>query len=270
MIYRAFYALKGLATSAGHPTNAAFGFIRMLGQINRVWRPTHELVVFDGGICEERRRLLQSYKAQRPPMPDQLRVQFPDIREYLEAALIKSVRIEGKEADDILATAAENAQTSGWETLVASSDKDLMQIAGGNIAIIVPGKAENRIGSEEIYRKTGVRPGQIVEWLALTGDSADNIPGVPGIGALTAARLLQKWGSLHEIFNHLGQLKPEKIRSLLESHRQDVFRNIQIITLDKGIKLPCPVEDMKIVPPDAKRLRPFFERMEFHSLAEGL
>lgn len=270
MIYRAFYAVTGLATSTGKPTNAVFGFIRMLGQINRVWHPTHELVVFDGGIPEERRRLLGSYKAQRPPMPDQLRAQLSDIREYLDAAMIKSVRIEGKEADDVLASVAASAEISGFETLVASSDKDLMQIAGGGVTLIVPGKVGDKIGPDEIYQKTGVRPGQIVEWLALMGDSADNIPGVPGIGAKTAARLLNEWGSLQEIFNHLGQLKSEKMRSLLESCRQDVFRNIQIITLDKAIKLPCLVEEMKVKPTDTERLRSFFDRMEFHSLAATL
>lgn len=270
MIYRAFYAVTGLATSTGKPTNAVFGFIRMLGQINRVWRPTHELVVFDGGIPEERRRLLGSYKAQRPPMPAQLRAQLPDIREYLEAAMIKNMCIEGQEADDVLASAAAITGTAGWDTLVASSDKDLMQVAGGSVALIAPGKVGDKIGPDEIYQKTGVRPGQIVEWLALAGDSADNIPGVPGIGAKTAAKLLNEWGSLQGIFNHLGQLKPEKMRPLLESCRQDVFRNIQIITLDKGIKLPCPVEEMKIKPPDTERLRSFYGRMEFHSLAAGL
>ena len=270
MIYRAFYAVAGLATGAGKPTNAVFGFIRMLGQINRVWRPTHELVVFDGGVPDERRRLLESYKAQRPPMPDQLRIQLADIQDYLDAAMIKSVRVEGKEADDILASAALSAETSGFETLVASSDKDLMQIVGGHIAMIAPGKINDKIGAEEIYQKTGVQPGQIVEWLALTGDSADNIPGVPGIGAKTAAKLLGEWGSIGEMFNHLGQLKPEKARSLLENCRQDVFRNIQIITLDKNIKLPCPVEEMKCAPPDAERLRSFYSRMEFHSLAAGI
>jgi DNA polymerase-1 len=270
MIYRAFYAVTGLATSAGRPTNAVFGFIRMLGQINRVWQPTHELVVFDGGIPEERRQLLGSYKAQRPPMPDDLRSQLADVQEYLEAALIKNVRIEGKEADDILASAAESAKASGFEILVASSDKDLMQITDRNIALISPSKADNKIGPDQVCQKTGVRPEQIVEWLALMGDSVDNIPGVPGVGAKTAAKLLNEWGSIKEIFAHLDRLKPDKIRPLLENCRSDIFRNIQIITLDKNLKLPWPMEETKLKPPDAERLRAFYSRMEFHSLAAGL
>jgi len=270
MIYRAFYAVAGLATSAGKPTNAVFGFIKMLAQINRVWHPTHELVVFDGGIPEERRKMLAQYKAQRPPMPPQLRAQLPDIEEYLNSAMIKSARIEGKEADDVLASAAASAGISGLETLVATSDKDLMQIVGGHVAMIVPGKIEDKIGPDEIFHKIGVKPSQIVEWLSLVGDSSDNIPGVPGIGAKTAAKLLNEWGSLSEMYNHLDRVKSDKIRGQLETSRPDVFRNIQIITLDKGIKLPFITEDLAVKPPDTERLRSFYARMEFHSLAAGL
>lgn len=270
MIYRAFYAVTGLATSTGRPTNAVFGFIKMLAQINRVWHPTHELVVFDGGIPEERRKMLAEYKAQRPPMPSELRAQLPDIEEYLDSAMIKSVRIEGKEADDILASAAAGAVSAGLETFVATADKDLMQIVGGQVAMIAPGKIENKIGPEEILHKTGVKPSQIVEWLSLVGDSADNIPGVPGIGVKTAAKLLDEWGSLNEMYRHLDRIMPERIRVKLENSRPDVFRNIQIITLDKNIKLPFIPEDLTTRSPDTERLRAFYTRMEFHSLAAAL
>ena len=270
MIYRAFYAVAGLATSDGRPTNAVFGFIKMLTQINRVWRPTHELVVFDGGVPEERRKMLAQYKAQRTPMPPQLRAQLPDIEEYLNSAMIKSTRIEGKEADDVIASAAAETESYGLETMVATSDKDLMQIVGGHIAMIVPGKIEDKVGPEEIYHKIGVKPSQIVEWLALVGDSSDNIPGVRGIGAKTAAKLLNEWGSLNEMYNHLDRIKSDKIRGQLENSRPDVLRNIQIITLDKGIKLPFIPEDLTIKPPDTERLRSFYTRMEFHSLVAGL
>jgi len=270
LIYRAFYAVAGLATSAGRPTNAVFGFIRMLGQINRVWRPSHELVVFDGGIPEKRRRLLADYKAQRPPMPDPLRVQIPDIEEYLDAASIARVRLEGLEADDIVASAAVMSAGNGFETLVASSDKDLMQIADGNIALIAPGKIEQKIGPEEVRLKTGVNPGQIVDWLALCGDSSDNIPGVPGVGAKTAAKLLNEWGSLEKMYAQVGQVKPEKTRAKLEHCRPEVLRNIQVVTLDKNIKLPFAFADLGMKTPDNDHLRSFYTRLEFHSLAAEL
>lgn len=268
--YRAFYAIRDLSTGDGRPTNAVFGFVKTLMQINRVWRPTHELVAFDGGIPEERKRLLADYKAQRPPMPEQLRTQLFCIQEYLDASSIASVRMDGKEADDVIASAAALAQSSGLDVLVASSDKDLMQIAGRDVFLIAPGKIEKKKGPDEIYQKTGVRPEQIVEWLALTGDSSDNIPGVPGIGAKTAAKLLNEWGTFRGMLNHLNQVHPEKIRRALEEKREDVLRNIKLITLEKDIKLPCSFEDMKVRPPDTEKLRSFFTGMEFHSLASGL
>lgn len=270
LIYRAFYAVAGLATSAGKPTNAVFGFIRMLVQINRIWKPSHELVVFDGGIPEERRRLLAAYKAQRPPMPDALRAQLPDIEEYLDAASIARIRLEGVEADDIVASAAVLSAGLGLETLVASSDKDLMQIAGGRIALIAPGKSEQKIGPAEVRLKTGVAPDRIVEWLALCGDSADNIPGVPGIGVKTAAKLINAWGSLEKVYAHLDQVKPERARGALANCRAEVQRNVQVITLDKNIKLPFALEHLGVKPPDNGRLRSFYTRMEFHSLAAEL
>jgi DNA polymerase-1 len=203
-------------------------------------------------------------------MPDQLRAQLPDVEEYLAAAMIKSVRLEGREADDILASAAARADSAGLETFVATSDKDLMQVVGGQIAMVSPGKIEEKIGPEEIIRKTGVKPSQIVEWLALVGDSADNIPGIPGIGAKTAARLLNEFGSLGEIFNHLDRIKSEKTRAGLEAGRADVLRNVDLITLDKGIDLPFATDDLALRMPDKERLRSFYGRMEFHSLAAGL
>jgi len=136
--------------------------------------------------------------------------------------------------------------------------------------MIAPGKIEDKIGPEEVLRKTGVKPSQIVEWLALVGDSSDNIPGVPGVGAKTAAKLLNEWGSLNEMYNHLDRIKSDKIRGRLEDGRPDVSRNVQIITLDKNIKLPFIPEDLAVKPPDTERLRSFFTRMEFHSLAAGL
>ena len=270
MIYRAFYAVSGLATSTGRPTNAVFGFIRMLSQINRVWSPTHELVVFDGGVPEARKKMLPSYKAQRPPMPPELRSQLPDVEEYLGAAMIRSVRIEGQEADDVLASAAGAAAAEGMETIVATSDKDLMQVVGGNVAMLSPGKMDGKIGPDEIFRKTGVKPSQMVEWLALVGDSSDNIPGVPGVGPKTAAVLLNEFGSLAGLFSGLERVKSEKTRARLAAGREDVLRNVSLITLDRNIKLPFALKDLEVRPPERERLRALYEKLEFHSLAAEL
>jgi len=270
VIYRSFYAIKALATSAGRPTNAVYGFIKTFAQIRRVWQPTHVCVVFDGGLPEKRKKLLETYKSQRPPMPDQLRLQLDDIREYLDAARLFNLRVEGQEADDVLASIAVQAADSGLETLVVSSDKDLLQIAGGKISLVAPGKIEDKIGPAEVKLKTGVLPEQIVEWLAMVGDSSDNIPGVPGIGAKTAAKLLGQWGSLGEILANLERLDPEKTRRLLQEHRETVLRNVELITLDKRLPLSSRPEDMLVELQDGARLQAFFKRLEFHSLAAEL
>ncbi|MFH1969936.1 MAG: 5'-3' exonuclease H3TH domain-containing protein, partial [Verrucomicrobiota bacterium] len=201
--YRAFYAITGLTTAAGRPTNAVYGFIKTIMQMERIWRPSHKLVVFDGGAPVERLKLLATYKAQRPAMPPALRAQLPAIDAWLDAAAIAHVRLEGREADDVVASVALQAAAAGLDVLVASSDKDLLQMVTPTIAVVMPGKVTEKMGTAEVLAKTGVRPDQVVDWLALMGDSSDNIPGVPGIGAKTAAKLLQQWQSLANVLDHV-------------------------------------------------------------------
>lgn len=268
--YRAYFAIRDLATAAGRPTNAVFGFIKTLRQMDRIWRPTHQLVVFDGGIPPERLELLAEYKAQRPAMPETLRAQLPAIDAYLDGASIAHVRLEAKEADDVLASVAALAAAQDYEVLVATSDKDLLQIVNEKTAVIAPGKIEEKIGPAEVVRKTGVRPDQIVDWLALTGDSSDNIPGVPGVGAKTAADWLSQWGSLAEIWKRLPELKPPRLSLALAGQREAVSRNARLLRLQRDIHCVKSLEDLKCRPPDTRRLLAFFEAQEFHSLANDL
>jgi len=135
--YRAYYAITGLATAAGRPTNAVYGFIKTIMQMERIWRPSHKLVVFDGGAPTERLKLLATYKAQRPAMPPALRAQLPVIDAWLDAAAIAHVRLDGWEADDVVASVAVQAVAAGLDVLVASSDKDLLQIVTPGIAVVL-------------------------------------------------------------------------------------------------------------------------------------
>ncbi len=270
IFYRSFFAVTGLATASGRPTNAVFGFIKTLMQLERVWQPTHWLIVFDGGIPPERLALCPGYKAQRPPMPDALREQFQPLEEYLDGARIPRVRIDAKEADDVLASAASLAAAEGFEVLVVSSDKDFMQIVDAQVAMLKPGNIAEKEGPEQVFIKTGVRPDQIVDWLALMGDNADNIPGVPGVGAKTAAKLLVQWQSLDNIWLHSSEIKPDKLRQALADRREDVLRNVRMIRLQRDIRSFASLEDLKRCPPDVRRLKSFFEELEFHSLANKL
>ncbi|MFA5344383.1 MAG: 5'-3' exonuclease H3TH domain-containing protein [Kiritimatiellia bacterium] len=284
--YRAFYAITGLATADGRPTNAVYGFIKTLTQLERIWRPSHKLVVFDGGTPAERLKLLATYKAQRPVMPPALRAQLPAIEAWLDAAAIAHVRLDGREADDVIASAAVRAASAGLDVLVASSDKDLLQLvtpptacglqsasprlAAPSIAAVTPGKAAEKIGAAEVFAKLGVRPDQVVDWLALTGDSADNIPGVPGIGAKTAAKLLQQWQSLANALDHVDAVEPEKTRRTLREQRETIARNVGLLRLRTDIDCGVSLADMQTRPPDAPRLLAFYDEMEFHTLAQAL
>ncbi|MBI2438701.1 MAG: flap endonuclease [Lentisphaerae bacterium] len=270
LAYRAFYAVPGLATATGRPTNAVYGFIKTLKQMERLWQPSHKLVVFDGGLPAARLELLSTYKAQRPAMPSALREQLPVIVAWLDAEQTAHVRLEGQEADDVAASVAAQAAEQGWEVLMASSDKDLLQLVTPLIAVILPGKAQEKLGPAEVFAKLGVRPDQVVDFLALTGDSSDNIPGVPLIGAKTAVKLLQQWQSLANALDHAGLVEPEKVRRTLVEHRELATRNLLLLRLNTNLDSAKTLSDLAARPPDARRLRALYEELEFHTLAKAL
>ena len=270
MAYRAFYAIRSLTTSAGQPTNALYGFIRMTQQLARYWVPTHAAAVFDGGVPEERLALLATYKAQREPMPDALHDQFPLIEEFLRYTGTPAVREDRQEADDVMATLADRARAKRAEVLLATSDKDLFQCVEGRVSIIPPTKSEVRMDADAVREKTGVDPGQIAEWLALIGDSADNIPGVPGVGAKTAARLLNEFGSVAALYERIDEVPNKKLREALQAHRESVLRNVKMTRLRRELPLQVEWQEWKTRTPDIERLRDFYRRMEFNSMANEL
>ncbi len=270
-LYRSFFAIKVLSRHDGTPTNAVFGFIRAIHQCLQVWRPTHLAVAWDGGTPQARLDLLPTYKAQRPPMPDPLRVQIAPIFEYLERAAIPVVRLDRQEADDVIASLTAWAGREGAdEVLIASSDKDLFQMVDDHVSIMGASKDDPRVGPDAILEKTGVLPRQIVDWLALTGDSVDNIPGVEGIGAKTAARLLGQFGSVEALWPRLSEVEPERIRTRLGEARTRVETNVRLVRLLRDLDCSPGWEAMAVKPEAPGRLRPFYEHMEFHSFLKGM
>lgn len=269
ILYRAFFAIADLATDAGQPTNAVFGFVRMLRQWMRQWQPTHRLVVWDGGTPERRKVLLPGYKAHRPAMPDKLRQQFAPADEYLDRAGIAHLRMEGEEADDVIASVAQRAAANA-EVLLVTSDKDILQLVTERIKVIVPVRAEGLVGPAEVLQKYGVRPDQIVDWLALTGDAVDNIPGVPGLGPKTATRLLERFGSIEAIWARLAEVEPERIRTVLMEHKAQVSRNVELVRLDRNLVCAAEWEQCAVRAESPERLLPFYQALEFHSLAREL
>lgn len=267
-LYKAFYAIKTLSTKDGRPTNAVYGFIRMLNQMKEEWGPTHWAVVFDGGLPYIRTDALPEYKAQRAPMPDDLREQIPLVDEYLGAASIVKIRVDGQEADDVMASYACRAAEESFDVLVATSDKDLYQIVGENISIVsLSGKAAI-MRPEDVKSKTGVLPRQIVDWLALVGDSADNVPGVDGIGPKTAASLLNKFGSIEAMLNGLEKIEREKIRNAVHQSRAILERNKGVVRLNIGLKIERDWDEMALAKPDPARMLKLLSDLEFESMAE--
>lgn len=269
LAYRAYHAIPHLTSSAGEPTNALFGFIKMVRQLDEQWRPTHRAVVFDGGLPKMRLALLPTYKAQRDPMPESLRAQLEPIGEFLRLAGWTTVRPSDEEADDALATLAVAGAREDGQVLMASHDKDLLQVVSPQIWMIAPTKDAKPQGPEAVQAKMGVRPDQVVDLLAMTGDTVDNIPGVPGIGPKTAARLLGTYGTMEAIWEHLDQVEPVRIRELLRQHQDVVVRNRRLMRLRTDLEGLPPVEQLMVRRAEIGQLVDFLERHGLQSVARA-
>lgn len=269
--YRVFYAIRGMSTSAGEPTNALFGFVRLMQSLVRAWDPTHYVVVFDGGTPPLRRSLIPEYKANRKPMPDDLRQQLPLLNAYLEAASIPSVRLDECEADDVLATLAQQADQDSADVFIASGDKDLFQLVNDHVRLVSLSGEPTLMDEEAVVAKTGVSPRQIPDWLALIGDSADNISGVPGIGPVSAAKLLQAFGNIDSLYKEIDHVENKRIRSLLKEHQETVQRNLKVVHLDCHVpETPSDIERFRRVREPAEPLLAFYRRYEMKAFADQL
>jgi len=269
--YRAFYAIRSLSSPTGSATNAIYGFIRMLGKMRTRLEPTHIVVIWDGGLAAERMTLLPGYKSQRPEMPSALAEQLDQIVDFLRAAGVFSYMKESTEADDCIAAAALRAAAAGMEVVIASADKDFMQLVTPGIRLLNPhDSTETLWGAEEVKRKSGVEPTQIVDWLSLTGDSVDNIPGVPGVGSKTAANLLTQFGSVEEMYRRLQEVRSETLRTNLQAAREIVCRNQELVRLYREEECQFALEDLVVKPGDDEALRGLFSKWGFKTMLREL
>ena len=269
--YRGFHAIRQLNAPDGSPTNAIFGFIKMLGKMRTIIAPSHLAVIWDGGLYADRVAAHPEYKAQRPPMPEGLARQLDGIVEYLGAAGIPSWCRDGVEADDWIAAAARRGADEGASVVIASSDKDFMQLVTPQIGLLNPNDKTDRVWtSDEVMVKTGVRPEQIVDWLSLIGDSVDNIPGVPGVGPKTATELLRRFGSADALYQHLNEIVSERLRQNLTVSRGVVQRNQELIRLRDDVGAPFRLTDAVPGREDTGRLIGLFERWGFRSMRQEL
>ena len=269
--YRAFFAIRELRSPAGQPTNAIYGFVKMLAKMRESVGPTHLMVVWDGGLSAARVADLPEYKAQRPEMPDDLRPQFDGIVSYLQAAGVASFRRDGVEADDYIACLARHATAAGMTVVIASADKDFMQLVSPGVGLLNPNDKSETIWTQaQVRAKTGVEPAQIVDWLGLMGDSVDNIPGVPGVGPKTAADLLNRFGSVAGVYARLAEVKSEKLRAALRVSAAAVQRNLKLVRLQDD--LPCDFSPAELTgkPAEAGRLAELFRQWGFNGMLQAL
>ena len=269
--YRAFFAIRQLSSPTGTPTNAIFGFIKMLAKMQESLQPTHMVAVWDGGLAPERLAMLPQYKSQRPAMPDDLARQVDEIVIYLQAARVASLCKDGVEADDWIASLTRQTTEAGLEVIIASSDKDFLQLVSPQVGLLNPNDKSAIIWKEpQVRDKTGVAPGQIVDWLSLIGDSVDNIAGVPGVGPKTATELLGQFHSVDGLYANLNQVKSDRLRSTLRTSESVVRRNQQLIKLKDDLPSGVSLEDLAVQTPETAQLAALYSKWGFKSLAKAL
>jgi len=263
-IFRAFHALPPMTRPDGVPVNAVFGFTNMLAKLMREHVGTHLAVIFDAGRLTFRNRLYDLYKAQRPEPPSELIPQFALVREATDAFGVPAIELADWEADDLIAAYARCAAERDGSVTIVSSDKDLMQLIRPGVAMLDPIK-QKPIGPPEVMEKFGVPPDKLIDAQALIGDSVDNVPGVPGIGAKTAAQLISEFGDLDAILAAAPAMKPSKRRDLLITHAENARLSRVLVTLRDDAPLPVPLEALALREPDRDRLRDFLTKQGFRS-----
>ena len=274
-IFRAYHALPPLTRkSDGLPVGAVSGFCNMLWKLLCDMKgdpeaPTHLAVIFDHSEKTFRNNLYDKYKAHRPPPPEDLVPQFALVRDATRAFGVPAIELPGYEADDLIAAYACRVRDIGGETVIVSSDKDLMQLVGDGVTMLDTMK-NVRIGPEQVFEKFGVAPDKVVDVQALCGDSVDNVPGAPGIGIKTAALLINEFGDLDTLLERASEIKQDKRRQTLIDFADQIRLSRQLVTLDCDTPLPQPIDELKADDPDQAVLGAFLEEMQFSTLARRI
>ena len=268
-IYRAFFAIGRLSNSKGMPTQAVFGFVQMIRKIIEQEKPDFLAMVFDAKGPTFRHEMYDEYKAHRPSMPDDLIVQIPYIKEVSRCYGLPILEKQGVEADDIIATLAKEAEAKGFEVVMVSGDKDLMQMISLHIRMWDTLK-DQVFDLETVRERFGTGPERIVDIMGLAGDSSDNVPGVPGIGEKTAVKLIQAHGSLENILDEATPVTPPKLKEKLLQYKEQALLSRTLVTLDSKVPLDLSATDLKIQPKDTPRLKALFQELGFKKFIEDL
>ncbi len=268
-IFRAFYAIRGLSTSAGEPTNAIYGFINMLRKLLREEEPPLLGIALDVGRATVRTEAYAEYKANRAPMPEDLKAQMPAVRRAIEAFRIPILELERYEADDVIGTLGRKAQDAGYEVTIVSADKDLFQLVSDRVSLLHTGR-EKTYDPALVEQDFGVPPEQVVDVLALVGDKVDNVPGVPGIGQKGAQTLIREHGNLQALLEAASGLKRKAYREGLQEHGDQALLSRELVTIHTDLDVPFEPEALEMEAPDYEALADLCREFEFWSLLKEL
>jgi DNA polymerase-1 len=267
-LYRAFHALPPLTNSQGEPTGAVLGVLNMLNKLMKEETPSRVAVVFDAPGRTFRDDLFDQYKAHRAPMPDDLRAQIAPLLDAVEAMGLPLLRIPGVEADDVIGTLATQAAAAGYQVLISTGDKDMCQLVGPQVGLVNT-MSNTRLDREGVKAKFDVLPEQIVDYLALVGDSSDNIPGVTGVGPKTAAKWLNQYRHLDALIEHAASITG-KVGENLRSELPALELSRKLATIDVNVPLSVQVDGLRVGEPDLARLRDLYTRLELRALLRSL
>ncbi len=266
-LYRAYHAIRSLSNATGFPTNAIFGFTRMLLKLMEERTPPYVGMFFDAKGPTFRHAVYADYKANRPPMPDDLAMQIPPVKAVTEAFRIPVIEMGGYEADDLIGTTARQAAAAGFDVTIVTGDKDFVQLLTERITIWDPMKDKD-IGMQDITATNGVSPPQMIDVMGLSGDTADNVPGVPGIGPKTALKLIQSYHSLEGVYAHIEEIKGAKQKENLLAFKDQALLSRDLVTICTEAPIAFDPEVYRASAPDEAKLAAICQTYEFRQLQQ--
>src|SRR5262252_4549775 len=264
-IHRAYHAIQRLSTVAGRPTNAIYGFVTMLRKMLREHQPDYLAAAWDGPGRTQRHDAYAEYKANRPVMADDLASQLPAVRQALDAYRIPILELTGYEADDVIGTLSHKASDAGLDVVIVTADKDMLQLVGPRVRVYHTGREVflDEAGVQEFF---GVAPAQVADVLALMGDSVDNVPGVPGVGQVTAKKWISEHGTLAGLLEHADAVKG-KVGESLRAYRDAALLSRKLVEIPRDLPIELDLDSLRYSTPDYGKLKDLFVELEFHSLA---
>lgn len=271
-LHRAYHALpKTLTDDEGNPTNAVYGVTSMLISVFNSIQPNYAIAALDSEEPTFRVEDFTGYKAHRKPMEDDLAKQIPKVLEVIKAFGLKQIMVNGYEADDIIGTIVDKNKND-VEIIIVSNDRDLWQLVDKNVTVASPKKGNNMdwIGPKEVKERMGFEPKTLIDYKALKGDPSDNIPGVYGVGRVTANKLIDKYKTVEEVYKHIGEIKPESLRNKLANNAEEAMMSKHLATIVTDVPFDVDIKDCKYTPFNHAAVRDVLRKYNFNSLIKRL